>query len=155
MKVLRPGWEGYLALSLAQIIIAEGLQDDSLDVASFLGGDAGIQALSNFRPEVVAPLAGLTAEMTGGNPVEFLKNLARSFASNRPSIAIGGGSAGAQSNGLFNLEAIYALNFLVGSVGKKGGIRFTPPSPWADRPSASQPGSLADMTRRPQQDHRR
>ncbi len=143
---VRPGWEGYLALSLAQVIVAEGLQDDSIDVASFVGGDSGIQVLKTFRPEVVAPLAGLTSEMTGGNPVEFLKNLARSFAANRPSIAIGGGSAGAQSNGLFNLEAIYGLNFLVGSVGKKGGIRFNPPSPWADVPSASTAGSPSAAT---------
>ena len=144
---VRPGWEGYLALSLAQVIIAEDLQDDSVDVASFVGGDDGIQVLETFRPEVVAPLVGLTSEMTGGNPVEFLKNLARSFAANGPSIAIGGGSAGAQSNGLFNLEAIYALNFLVGSVGKKGGIRFNPPSPWADVPNSSTAGSLEDWTR--------
>ena len=134
---VRPGWEGYLALSLAQVIVSENLQASGGDVDSLVGGSADIQTLNAFRPEIVAPLAGLTSEMTGGDPVEFLKNLARSFAANQPSIAIGGGSAGAQSNGLFNLEAIYALNYLVGTAGKKGGIRFNPPSPWSDVPSAA------------------
>ena len=142
---VRPGWEGYIALSLAQVIVAEELQADGVDVASLLGGSRDI--LNAFRPEVVAPLAGLTPEMTGGDPVEFLKDLARKFAASQPSMAIGGGSAGAQSNGLFNLEAIYALNHLVGSAGKKGGLRFNPASPWGDVPSASTAGSLEDWTR--------
>ena len=142
---VRPGWEGYIALSLAQVIVAEELQADGVDVASLLGGSRDI--LNAFRPEVVAPLAGLTPEMTGGDPVEFLKDLARKFAASQPSMAIGGGSAGAQSNGLFNLEAIYALNHLVGSACKKGGIRFNPASPWGDVPSASTAGSLEDWTR--------
>jgi anaerobic selenocysteine-containing dehydrogenase len=144
---VRPGWEGYLALSLAQVIVGENLQADGVDIDSLVGGDAGRQTLNNFSPEIVAPMAGLTPAMTGGDPVGFLKDLARRFAANQPSIAIGGGSAGAQSNGLFNLEAIYALNYLVGTAGKKGGVRFNPASPWADVPSASKAGSLDDWTR--------
>ena len=144
---VRPGWEGYLALSLAQVIVAETLQADGVDIDSLVGGDAGRQTLNNFSPEIVAEDAGLTPAMTGGDPVGFLKDLARRFAANQPSIAIGGGSAGAQSNGLFNLEAIYALNYLVGTAGKKGGVRFNPASPWSDVPSASKAGSLDDWTR--------
>jgi len=143
---VRPGWEGYIALSLAQVIVSEGLQADGVDVDALLGGSPEI--LNPFRPEVVADLAGLTSEMTGGNhPAEFLKDLARKFAASQPSIAIGGGSAGAQSNGLFNLEAIYALNHLVGSAGKTGGLKFNPASPWADVPNASTAGSLDDWMR--------
>jgi anaerobic selenocysteine-containing dehydrogenase len=99
---VRPGWEGHLAMSLAQVIIEENLAAPGVDVGSLTGGDA--QALNDFRPETIAPMAGLTAEMTGGDPVEFLKNLARNFAASRPSIAIGGGSAGASSNGLLTLK---------------------------------------------------
>ena len=144
---VRPGWEGYLALSLAQVIVAENLQADGVDIDSLVGGDAGRQTLNNFSPEIVAEDAGLTPAMTGGDPVGFLKDLARRFAANQPSIAIGGGSAGAQSNGLFNLEAIYTLNYLVGTAGKNGGVRFNPASPWSDVPSASKAGSLDDWTR--------
>ena len=140
---IKPGWEGHLALSLAQVIIAEGLQAPGVDVASITGGDN----LDNFRPELIVEKAGLTAEMTDGNAVEFVKNLARSFATSRPAVAIGGGSAGASSNGLFNLEAIYALNYLVGSVGEEGGVKLNPGSPWTDVPSSSKVGSLEDWTR--------
>jgi len=140
---IKPGWEGHLALSLAQVIIAEGLQAPGVDVASLTGGDN----LDNFRPELIVEKAGLTAEMTDGNAVEFVKNLARSFATSRPAVAIGGGSAGASSNGLFNLEAIYALNYLVGSVGEEGGVKLNPGSPWTDVPSSSKVGSLEDWTR--------
>jgi len=142
---VRPGWEGYIALSLAQVIVAENLEADGVDVGSLLGGSRDL--LNSFRPEIVAPLAGLTPEMSGGDPAGFLKDLARKFAASQPSIAIGGGSAGAQSNGLFNLEAIYALNHLVGSAGKKGGLRFNPPSPWSGVPSASTAGSFEDWAR--------
>jgi len=144
---VRPGWEGHVALSLAQVIVSEGLQAPGVDVDALVGDEAGIQSLNRFRPEVVAPSAGLTSEMTGGDPVDFLRKLARSFARTRPSVAIGGGSAGAQSNGLFSLEAIYALNYLVGSVGVKGGVKFNPDSPWDGVPASSKVGNLEDWTR--------
>ena len=144
---VRPGWEGHVALSLAQVIVSEGLQANGVNVDALVGGEAGIQTLNTFRPENVVSKAGLTPEMTGGDPAEFLKKLARSFARTRPSVAIGGGSAGAQSNGLFSLEAIYALNYLVGSVGAKGGVKFNPDSPWDGVPASSKVGSLEDWIR--------
>jgi anaerobic selenocysteine-containing dehydrogenase len=144
---VRPGWEGHVALSLAQVIVSEGLAANGVDVDALVGGEGGIRTLNNFRPEDVVSKAGLTPEMTGGDPVEFLKNLARSFARTTPSVAIGGGSAGAQSNGLFTLEAIYALNYLVGSVGAKGGVIFNPASPWDGVPGSGKVGNLEDWTR--------
>ena len=60
--------------------------------------------LDRFRPQDVAARAGLTSEIVGGDPAEFIRELARKFATGGPSIAIAGGSAGAQSNGLFNVE---------------------------------------------------
>ena len=144
---IRPGWDGQLAMSLAQVIVSEGLQAPGVDTDTLLGGESGRQLLENFRPEVVAPLIGLTRERAGGDPVEFIKHLAREFAGNQPSLAIGGGSAGASNNGLFNLEAIYALNHLVGSVGVQGGVKFNPASPWDDVPAGSRPGGLEDWSR--------
>ena len=144
---IRPGWDGQLAMSLAQVIVSEGLQAPGVDTDALLGGESGRQLLENFRPEVTAPLIGLTRERAGGDPVEFIKRLAREFAGNQPSLAIGGGSAGASNNGLFNLEAIYALNHLVGSVGVQGGVKFNPGSPWDDVPAGSRPGGLEDWSR--------
>ena len=144
---IKPGWEGHLAMSLAQVIIAEGLQAPGIDADNLLGGEGGRQVLDTFRPEVAAAQIGLTRELVGGDPVEFIKHLARDFASHRPSIAIGGGSAGSGTNGLFNLEAIYMLNYLVGSVGARGGVKFNPGSPWEGVPAGAKAGSLEDWER--------
>ena len=136
---INPGWEGHLALSLAYVIISEGLQDSGADVGAMTNGQ-GAAALEAFRPETVAQKMGMTEEMLGASPVEFIVGLARQFAGSGPSLALGGGSAGAYNNGLFNLEAIYALNHLVGN----SGVRFNPGSPLEDVPASANVGTLAD-----------
>jgi anaerobic selenocysteine-containing dehydrogenase len=112
---VKPGWEGHLALSIAQVIISEGLGD--ADAAEALT-DGGAIDLVGYAPEAVSGLVGVDAER--------IRHIAREFAGQRPSLAIGGGSAAAHTNGLFNLTAIYALNFLVGSVGREGGVVLNP-----------------------------
>ena len=144
---VRPGWEGYLALSIAQVIVAENLQAPGVDVDALLGGESGRDILDAFRPEVAAPLAGITPEIAGGDPVHFIHHLAHEFAEHGPSIAIAGGSAGAHSNGLFNVEAASVLNWLVGSVGAKGGVTLNPTGPWEDVPSTSSASSIDDFER--------
>ncbi len=116
---IRPGTEGLLALSIAHVIAREGLGNQQAVQAVF----GGTQALEPFRPEAVAEAVGLP----GG--AARIEEVARAFATQRPSLAIGGGSAAAHTNGLFNLRAIYALNFLVDSVGREGGIVFNPQPP--------------------------
>ena len=138
---IRPGWEGLLALSLAYVIISEGLQAPGVDTNALIGGQ-GSAALEPFRPEALVNRMFLEGSLKGGEGVQNIRHLAREFAAKRPSLAIGGGSAGAHTNGLFNLEAIYALNYLVGSVGAKGGLRFNPDSPLRDVPAGSQAGTL-------------
>jgi anaerobic selenocysteine-containing dehydrogenase len=82
--------------------------------------------------------------LAGQSPADFIRTLARDLAQHRPSLVIGGDSAAAHSNGLFNLEAIYALNYLTGSVGQEGGIRFNPASPLPELPARAAVGSLQD-----------
>ena len=140
---IKPGWEGHLALSLAYVIISEGRQADGVDVDALTGG-RGAAALQAFRPEALGGIIFEGENLQGGAGVEAIRDLARDFAGGRPSLAIGGGSAGAHTNGLFNLEAIYALNYLVGGVGAEGGIRFNPDGPLEDLPAASQAATLSD-----------
>ncbi len=125
---IRPGWEGKLALSIAYVIIREDLGDP--DAADALTGGQGLAALDPFRPDRVA------GEGRSGVSVARIEELARAFAAreHQPALALGGGSAGAHTNGLFNLSAIYALNHLVGNVGKAGGVVFNPPPPIAGGP---------------------
>ena len=146
---IEPGYEGYLALSLAYVIISENLQAAGVDVGALTGGPSAEAAgvLSAFRPEAMADRVFLSGSRRGDEGVEVIRRLARDFASKKPSLAIGGGSAGAQTNGLFNLRAIYALNYLVGSVAAEGGIRFNPGSPLENVPASPQVGTLNDWIR--------
>ncbi|MBI4217083.1 MAG: molybdopterin-dependent oxidoreductase [Chloroflexi bacterium] len=104
---VRPGAEGVLALSLAQVMVEEGLGDKA--AASALAAALGEGGLARFRPEPAAAATGV--------PGADIRALARAFAGSPRPLALGGGPAGAHTNGLFNLKAIYALNALVGSRG--------------------------------------
>lgn len=114
---IKPGAEGMLALSMAQVILAENMADPS--AAQAIPG--GASALGDYAPERVSEATGVAAER--------IRELARAFAHNQPALAIAGGSAAAQTNGSFNLMAAYALNVIVGNVGKPGGLIFNPPAP--------------------------
>jgi anaerobic selenocysteine-containing dehydrogenase len=120
---VKPGGEGVLAMSMIHVIIRDGLGDGG--VANVLTGGKGYLALVAFQPN-----SAEVKEATGVD-ASRIEELAHAFAdpSNQPSLAIGGGSAGAHTSGLFNLRAIYSLNLLVNNVGIKGGVFFNPPPP--------------------------
>ena len=114
-----PGMEGALALSIAKVIIDGGKGDPA---AVDLLTDGRRIDLSAYTPEEVARQTGLKAE--------DIVHVAEEFAGHGPrSLAIGGGSAAAQTNGLESLNAIYSLNYLIGSVGQPGGIVMNPGPP--------------------------
>ncbi len=110
-----PGTEGDLALGIASVIVNEGLASSG-NVAAF--NAALPDGLSRYGVGDVADRTGVA--------VSRIQKAARYFASNTPAVAFGGGSAGAHTNGSFNLGAIYALNLLVGAVGTRGGIKANP-----------------------------
>ncbi|MDE2837475.1 MAG: molybdopterin-dependent oxidoreductase [Chloroflexota bacterium] len=113
-----PGSEGLLAMAIAYTIIDEGTAD--ADAASALTGGQGARALQAFAPDSVAWQTGVDAHVI----TELAHELADSH--NRPALVIGGGPSAAQENGLFNMIAVYALNALVGSVNRPGGLVFNP-----------------------------
>ena len=133
---VNPGYEGLLAMSMAQVIIAAGIGDS--DAADALTGGGAVD-LSPYEPARVADRVGVSAER--------IEEIAREFAGHRPALAIGGGSAGAHTNGLFNLSAIYSLNFLVGSVGQTGGVRLNPAVGLDGVPDAPVTASFGDWQR--------
>jgi anaerobic selenocysteine-containing dehydrogenase len=113
-----PGSEGLLAMSMIHVIISEGLGDAA--GAAALTGGRGSEIFSAFRPERIAQQVGLS--------VENIVSLAHAFVdpANSPALAIGGGASGAHTNGLFNLSAIFSLNYLAGTVNKTGGVKLNP-----------------------------
>jgi menaquinone reductase, molybdopterin-binding-like subunit len=110
-----PGSEGAIALSLAHVIINEKLQPFN---GSGVGIDGWTLGLPDFTPERIEQEFGVAAAV--------VIRIAREAAANSPAAVLIGGSASAQSNGLFNTRAVNALNALLGSVGKPGGISFAP-----------------------------
>jgi len=115
---VNPGSEGLLAMALIQTIVNKGLGDRNARRA-LTGGD--VRHLNRFRPASVASRVGISPSV--------IEHLAVDFASGKGrSLAIGGGSAGAHTNGVFNLTAIYALNYLVGAVNAPGGVILNPAS---------------------------
>jgi anaerobic selenocysteine-containing dehydrogenase len=107
----RPGTEGFLALSIAHRIVADG---------RYAGDDADLwrTALADWSSNRVAGLTGVSEET--------ISRLAREFARAEPGLAIGGGAAGNHTNGVETLVAVNALNYLVGNIGKAGGVVFNP-----------------------------
>jgi anaerobic selenocysteine-containing dehydrogenase len=138
---IKPGQEGRLALSIAHVIISEGLGNPAA-VSAMTGGNANI--LEAYAPERISHEMNIPL-IHGVSPVDMIREIARDLASHGPrSLVIGGGSASAHTNGYFNLAAIYALNFLVGSVGQQGGILLNPPAPTPELGAAITPTPARD-----------
>ena len=115
-QYVNPGSEGLLALAIAHTIISEDLGDTGAGNA-LTGGNR--QRLAGYQRDEILDKIGMSREAVVA--------LAHDFAGARgQALAIGGGSAGAHTNGVFNLTAIYALNYLVGAVNAPGGVIFNP-----------------------------
>ena len=59
-------------------------------------------------------------------PAARIQALAEAFAKAKAPLAIGGNGAAAHTNGSFSLQAILMLNYLVGAVGRRGGVLLNP-----------------------------
>ena len=130
----KPGTEGVLALGIAHIILREKRRPADAGRAGTLidGWSAG---LPEYAPDKVAAITGLSAKR--------VERLAREFAERTPAVAIVGGTPLAHTNGLFTALAVNALNQLIGALGQKGGLGFTPQ---LARPAAAAGGTLAQLT---------
>jgi anaerobic selenocysteine-containing dehydrogenase len=110
---IRPGTESVLALGLAQLVLQEaGARAELGALVKSVGG------LNDYTPELVEKETGIASAR--------VRRLGRELLERSPSLAIIGGSALAYTNGLFNAIAVNTLNVVLGSVGKPGGLTFTP-----------------------------
>ncbi|MFN7915016.1 MAG: molybdopterin-dependent oxidoreductase [Vicinamibacterales bacterium] len=127
----KPGTEGVLALGLAHVLLRDKLRTPANGRAGALI-DGWAAGLPDYAPDRVAAVSGVSAKK--------VERLAHELAERAPSVAIVGGVPLAQSNGLFTALAVNALNELLGAVGQKGGVSFTPQ---LSRPAAAPRTSLA------------
>ena len=119
---ITPGTQGLVALALGRLIAEAG--NSTLPAA-----------YANVDVDSIANAAGVT--------LETLKRLAHMFAGANHPLAIPGGAALGQNNGLQTAEAVLALNALVNNIGKEGGVFLSPPAPLAD--AYHRPASAKEM----------
>ena len=118
----KPGTEGILALSIAQVIISEGLADTQI-INNLTNND--LTYLDQFAPSLIASKISDPSQNTE-EVINKITKIAKELASHNNPLVIGGGSTAASTNGLFNLKNIYLLNYLIGSVNNKGGVILNP-----------------------------
>lgn len=118
---LRPGTDGALALSMAQVIIDEKLYDkDFVDNYTY-GFDEYKEYVQLFSPEKGEELTGV--------PAEKIREAARLYASNKPAAIMPSASPVVHhTNGVQNYRAVFSLVGLTGNYDIKGGNFVTPPS---------------------------
>ncbi|MDO8754570.1 MAG: molybdopterin-dependent oxidoreductase, partial [Anaerolineales bacterium] len=105
---LRPGSEALVALAIGRL-------------ASELRGGPMPRAFSSVDVLEVASKSGIK--------LETLEHLAGMFANSSGALAIPGGAALGQSNGLAVAEAVLALNAMSDNFGKPGGVYFSALAP--------------------------
>jgi len=137
---IEPGTEGALALSMARLIIEEGLYDKDFIANHTFGfedwtDEEGREHIG-FKTLVLRSYSPETVSAVTGIPVGTIKRVAREFATTRPAVALG--DASWQTNGLFTQMAIHALNALVGSIDVPGGIIRQEDPPFAPWPEAAE-----------------
>ena len=119
---LQPGTEGLVALALGRLVA----EKRGLSVPA---------AFANVDVQSVSTASGVA--------MDTLDHLAGIFSDASQPLAIPGGVALGQSNGLQAAQAVLALNALVGNYGQAGGVSFAPLSPTID--AYHGPASMQEM----------
>jgi anaerobic selenocysteine-containing dehydrogenase len=120
---LKPGSEAMVVLAIGRLVA----ETNNLTLPT---------AFSNADVNAAAAAADVS--------VDTLKHLAGLFASAKRPLAIPGGAALGQSNGLQVADAVLALNALVGNIGKDGGVFLSPVAPLTD--AYHRPANLKEMS---------
>ncbi len=140
--LIKPGTHGAVALGVAYVLIKERYYDplfvdEYVDHFESWIDEQGVQhagfqefVLSNYYPEKVAAISGVSAET--------IVEIAREFGQTRPSLAMVSQMGSAGTNGLFNTLAALSLNVLQGNVEKIGGLRMRREAPFAHLPAIAQ-----------------
>lgn len=108
-----PGTDGALALGLSHIIVREGWHDEAWLTANTVGWPQLQQRLPDYPPDRVADITGL--------PVETITELARQYATTKPSLIKFSDGVQRNFNGGQAVRAICCLPALTGQYGQAGG----------------------------------
>jgi anaerobic selenocysteine-containing dehydrogenase len=137
--LIKPGTDGALALTMAHIILTEGLWEKSF-VGDFKDGVNRFKAGETVDPDTFnekwvkglvewwnIELKDRTPSWAAGITTILERDIlatAREFGTTRPAIALFERGVHAHSNGILNGMAVHSLNALVGSMFAKGGLMY-------------------------------
>ena len=139
---IAPGSEGYAAMAMAWAVASSHPESGSMQAVT---GEAGPGALANFSPDAVASILQIPdAALDGESIGDFFQHLAHDYVSHHGLAIGGGGEAGAHSNGKFNAAAVLMLNYVLGNVGKEGGMLPDAGAPIGSAPANAPVATLRD-----------
>jgi len=113
-----PGAEGALALGIAHVLMQDKLRAAASAGAAGERIEGWSQGLADYAPDKVEAQTGVKAAT--------ITRIAHEAAAHSPAVALIGDAAAAHTNSFFSTVAVNALNALLGSAGKSGGIQFSP-----------------------------
>ena len=108
----RPDADVALLLSMACVIIEEGLTDPAFIAARTEGFDAFREAALQYPPERMAPITGIDADT--------VREVARAYARGPNSIIFWGMGVSQHTHGTDNVRALIALALMTGQIGRPG-----------------------------------
>ena len=108
----RPDADVALLLSMACVIIEEGLTDPAFIAARTEGFDAFREAALQYPPERMAPITGIEAAT--------VREVARAYARGPNSIIFWGMGVSQHTHGTDNVRALIALALMTGQIGRPG-----------------------------------
>jgi len=110
---IRPGTDAFLALSMINVIIEENLYDEGFVQNWTVGFDKLIERVKEYSPE--------KAEEITWVPAQTIRDLARLYAVNTPSLISVGISPDHSGNGVQTNRALAILIAITGNIDKVGG----------------------------------
>ncbi|MHC5009373.1 MAG: molybdopterin-containing oxidoreductase family protein [Planctomycetota bacterium] len=138
---IRTGTDAALALGMAHWIVANERWNKEYVAAHTFGFEdwedeegkhPGFRrfVLENYAPEEVEKITGVEASR--------VVRLAEEFVEGQPGFAVGERGTSMQSNGLYTRMAVHALNALVGSINRPGGVLVQQEAPLRPFPATPQ-----------------
>jgi len=121
---IKPGCDGWLAMSMIYVIISENLYDSDFVKEWTVGFDELKEAAKEYVPEKIAEKIWLDAEK--------IREAARLYATTKPACLSEGNGVEMHLNTSQSMRAICILRALTGNIDKKGGDRIPQPIPFKD-----------------------
>jgi len=131
---IRSGTFGAFALGLAHVIVAAELHDAEFLADHCTGFEPWLDGAGATQPGLRALLDEYTSanvgEICGLEPV-WIEQLGKELGTTRPAFVIAGTEAYQASNGIAAAMAVQALNAVIGSIDRPGGVQTQRPAPVA------------------------